>query len=400
MSRTTNKYQLTTQMKPITLCLSIILSASAFAQSKGKPFQLNGSISNGKVDTAIIAYTNAEGKYVHESSLIKNNKFVFKGTINEPAIASIVFRSKGQVVIENAKEREKDVRIFMDPAVMKVAVNLNDLAHPVMQGSKTQKEYEAYEASIEPVNQKIKELQKQLAVEKDSVAKKAIKSAINTCSAKTTDLTFEFIAKHPDSYVSVYQLAFYGQLKPFDTTKKVFASLSPAVQQTRIGTMIHKQIVAIEASLPGKEVGNFTSTDINGSTLSLADFKGKYLIIDFWASWCVPCRKSHPHLRAIYDKYKSQGLDIIGVADDDVRPQIWKKAVAQDSIGIWHHILSGTDQDKKMKGIENPDDLMERFGVTGLPTKFIVDPNGKILAKFIGDDAEGIDSELKKIFNF
>lgn len=387
-------------MKPITLCLAVMLSASAFAQSKAKPFQLKGSISNGKSDTAIISYTNAEGKYVHESSLIKNNKFNFKGSIEEPGSASLVFRSKGQVVNENGKEREKDVRIFIEPASMSIAVNLTNLEHPKMTGSKTQAEYEEYEASIEPVNQKIRALQKQLTTEKDSIAKRAMKSEISACSSKTSDLTFDFIAKHPDSYISVYMLAFYGQLKPFDTTKKVFASLSPEVQQTRIGTMIHKQIIAIEASSPGKVVDNFTSTDINGNSLSLADFKGKYLIIDFWASWCVPCRKSHPHLRAIYEKYKSKGLDIIGVADDDIRPQIWKKAVAQDSIGVWHHILSGTDQDKKMKGIANPDDLMERFGVTGLPTKFIVDPNGKILAKFIGDDAEGIDSELLKIFNY
>ncbi|MBV4355875.1 TlpA disulfide reductase family protein [Pinibacter aurantiacus] len=387
-------------MKPIILCFTLTLSASAFAQSKSKPFILNGSISNGKSDTAIISYTNAEGKYVHESSLIKNNKFSFKGKVEEPGSASLVFRTKGQVIDETKKEREKDVRIFIEPATMSVAVNLTDLAHPKMTGSKTQKEYEAYEASIEPVNQKIRTLQKQLADEKDSVARKAIKSQMSSYSAQTSDLTFDFIAKHPDSYISVYMFAFYGQLKPFDTTKKVFASLSPAMQQTRIGTMIHKQITAIEASSPGKAVDNFTSTDINGKQLSFADFKGKYLIIDFWASWCVPCRKSHPHLRTIFEKYKSKGLEIIGVADDDIRPQTWRKAVAQDSIGIWHHILSGSDQDKKMKGISNPDDLMERFGVTGLPTKFIVDPNGKILAKFIGDDAEGIDNELKKIFNY
>ena len=125
-------------------------------------------------------------------------------------------------------------------------------------------------------------------------------------------------------------------------------------------------------------------------------------MLDFWASWCVPCRKSNPHMIELYNKYKSKGFDVIGIADDDGKIAVWNAAVTKDGVGIWHNILRGLNMDMIMKHINNPDDLDERYGIASIPTKILIGPNGKILGRFgdsYGGTEEDMDKMLKSIFD-
>jgi thiol-disulfide isomerase/thioredoxin len=134
---------------------------------------------------------------------------------------------------------------------------------------------------------------------------------------------------------------------------------------------------------PGDVAGNFTSIDINGKTLKLSNYKGKYVLLDFWASWCVPCRKGSPHLIKLYHKYQAKGFDVIGISDDDTRQSQWRTAVKQDSTGLWHHILRG-------KAV----DLHQLYDIQSLPTKILIDPTGKIIGRY--GDEETTDDDLNK----
>ncbi|RYG08102.1 MAG: TlpA family protein disulfide reductase, partial [Chitinophagaceae bacterium] len=138
--------------------------------------------------------------------------------------------------------------------------------------------------------------------------------------------------------------------------------------------------------------------DIGGKPLSLADFKGKYVLLDFWASWCVPCREGNPHLKKLYAQYKNKGLEIIGVSDDDSKPYAWKAAVAQDQIGMWKHVLRGL----KRVGdtYDRTNDISENFGIHTLPTKILIDRNGKIVGRYGGggESDEAMDKKLAEIF--
>jgi thiol-disulfide isomerase/thioredoxin len=144
----------------------------------------------------------------------------------------------------------------------------------------------------------------------------------------------------------------------------------------------------------GSMAKDFTTTDIESNKLSLSDFKGKYVLLDFWASWCLPCRKLNPHLKELYATYKDKGFEVIGVSDDDRNPDAWKKAVVEDALP-WKHILRGA---KMVNG--RPDlsaDISAGFNISSLPTHVLIDPNGKIIGRYGGEGGEDHASLDKKL---
>jgi thiol-disulfide isomerase/thioredoxin len=179
-----------------------------------------------------------------------------------------------------------------------------------------------------------------------------------------------------------------------------YARLSEEAKSSLSGMRIKDQLDKMQAGSPGAMASNFTSTELRGGKLSLSDYKGKYVLIDFWASWCVPCRKGNPHLLALYAKYKEKGFEIIGVASDDGREDKWREAVEKDKIGVWKHVLRGYDQEKQMAGKKNEHDISENYGIVTLPTKILIDPEGKIIGRYGsgGEDEAAIDKKLAEIF--
>jgi thiol-disulfide isomerase/thioredoxin len=123
-------------------------------------------------------------------------------------------------------------------------------------------------------------------------------------------------------------------------------------------------------------------------------------LLDFWASWCVPCRKGNPHLLSLYSKYKDKGLEIIGVSDDDNNHEAWQKAVDKDGIGVWKHVLRGLDMKKRLAGEENESDISQYYGIHSLPTKILIDPNGIIIGRYGGggESDEAMDKKFAEIF--
>lgn len=145
-----------------------------------------------------------------------------------------------------------------------------------------------------------------------------------------------------------------------------------------------------------KDLGHLMEKrDVNGKVWGKSAFKGKYLLLDFWGSWCLPCRYSHPHLKDIYSKYKHKGLEILGVGYEksnnlDVARADFKKAIAEDKLE-WLQYLNQEEADKF--------DVVKSFGIAIFPTKILIDPSGKELARFKGGKND-MDQKLKELFGF
>lgn len=371
-----------------------------YAQQKLKnEFILQGTMLNRQDGLVYLSYQNMEGKYFRDSAFIKNGKFGFKGMISEPTMA--YFTTNAQV---RGMDDPNYTSFYLEPAVMKIVVRENEFKEAKISGSKTQREYEDLQLKSGKLRKRWKvvmdtlsEVNKRSNAEYQELKNWVLKPYIE----EMKEINWNFLRSHPNSYVSPMVLFSVAGDLTSDSLIMYYNRFPEKVKQTAYGKIIREELERRKIGVPGTIAANFTATDINGNKLTLADYKGKYVLIDFWASWCVPCRKGNPHLLAVYSKYKEKGFEIIGISDDDRNHEAWRKAVDQDKIGVWKHVLRGLDMDKKLKGQKNPNDISEGYGIATLPTKILIDANGNIIGRYgeSKEDVDAMDKKLEEIFN-
>ena len=234
------------------------------------------------------------------------------------------------------------------------------------------------------IKNKVRELVKTGADEKQIDKQK---NKIKALNKKNNDLILDFVKENPQHIMNAYILSREAPAMNYTTLKNGYESLGKKAKESEFGKKLYKRIVTqknAEASVEGKMAPDFEKVDENGKLIRLSDFRGKkYVLLDFWGSWCGACRASHPHLKDLYKEYKDKGLEIIGIADENNSRngrEKWLKAIEKDGIP-WIQILND-------EGIEKTD-VVELYGVTSFPTKILIDKEGKIIVKETGTRASG-----------
>ncbi len=392
------------------LIASSLLITSAQAQS----FSLSGTVEGQPSGYVYLNYPGGKGEERRtDSTKLQNGRFTFSGLLNGPAMSSLM--------LERPSEMSYDAdyaSLFLEPAKMTVTLKKGALRKAKLKGSRPQDDMELLEESRKPVNVHLAPLSAEYnklnneyiaarRAKKDSATQAELIARLDKVKEKMEPyyeqidaIDKDFIAKHPASYASAYLLRFRIGGMTLKEAETAYKNMAPAVQQSSFGMEIKKEVESLRGGSPGSVAHVFSKSDINGQPLSLNDFKGKYVLVDFWASWCGPCRKGNPHLKEVYAKYKEKGFEIIGISDDDSRPEDWKKAVAQDGIGMWKHVLRGLDMKKRQNNEPNPDDISDYYGIHSLPTKILIGPDGVIVGRYGGggENDEAMDKKLAEVF--
>ncbi|CAM3759452.1 TlpA disulfide reductase family protein [Flavobacterium chungbukense] len=390
--------------------LSLFLSVLNFKAVAQQKFHIDGTITgltNGKI------YTYKNNAVVPVE--VKNGKFQIDGDMSEP-VYNLSLLKDSEI---NYRDQKTFTYVLAESGAQTLKINYSDFRKSVLTGSKTQDDSYRYDAIRDKIMKKYKKefdkvevLHKKLddavAAKKDEKTTEAIKYEINDAKEflepaykEITDATLKFMKDNPKSYFSMSTLLYYLNGMTYDEAKVYYDSFNPLYKNTESGKYLWAEIEKMKKGIPGVPAGPFNTTDINGKPLKLEDFKGKYVLIDFWASWCVPCRKGNPHLLKLYAEYKPKGLEILGVSDDDKNEDKWKKAVEKDGIGVWRHVLRGLQyKEGSHERINIDQDISEGYNIHSLPTKILVDPNGIIVARYDGGEADDkkMDEDLAKIF--
>ena len=191
--------------------------------------------------------------------------------------------------------------------------------------------------------------------------------------------TMEFIRNNPDSYIAVMKLAEHYIWFDENETEDIYSRFPANLKGNSYGRIIAQRLKRSQDFRIGMPAKNFEKKDMNGKTVSLEELRGKYVLLDFWGSWCAPCRASHPHLKELYEKYKKQVV-FINVAQENVKDQnearkLWKTAVKEDGL-TWTQILNNEGRETC--------DMIRLFNIYSFPTKVLIDPNGIVVARMVG----------------
>jgi len=377
--------------KRITLLLAVALIWATAIQAQGK-FSIHGTLQN------------ADGQKVYlctdestDSATIINGKFTLQGKIDVPFLnGTLSLGSPTDYMNENKWQ------IAIEPSDIHVTGNAKGKESICIIGGTAQEELNRIQKETNVFLKSFMELEKSYYTQQDQSAKDSISRLQENYRTQYKEYCENYMRTRTDSYyASQYLYMLMGHMT-YEELKATWDNFSPNVQKYGINAQqIKSELETLAKVRPGKLAPDFTTKDINGKTFTLSSLKGKVVIIDFWASWCIPCRKSNPHMRALYAKYHSKGLDMVYVSDDDSNPNKWKDAVEKDQLigDGFHHVLRGLKVDKAKQTFDKTNDISDKYAIHFLPTKYLIDKNGNIVCKINeGEDAK-LAAQIEQLLN-
>ena len=342
-------------------------------QVMGQGFTIQGEVS-GVESGKVTLQARGGDKY---ATGIENGKFTLKGKVGEAVIHTLRIegvRGSAQIFVENAK--------------MKFSADKDNLRGATVSGSKSHDVYAKHNILMGALSEKTKPLS-----EAYTIARKAentaemdkIKKQFDKVNEERTAISEAFIKDNNKSVTSAYILSSMGsRYKDPAQLEAAINSLDASLNNSKYVIGLKKTLLIAKKTAVGVMAMNFTQNDVNDKPVSLSDFRGKVVLVDFWAAWCGPCRGENPNVVVAYNKYKSKGFTVLGVSLDKDKAK-WLEAIEKDGL-TWTQVSD-------LKYWDN--EVSTMYGIRGIPANILVGKDGKILAKNLRGDA--LHEKLAKI---
>ena len=365
----------------------LLIHAFAANAQTLKPFTIEGDITGitDKIDSIHLSFT-TEGKQSDLAFPVNKGRFMIKGDISQPAIALIYyFASADTVRIKFQSTQNTSAKIFIQSGKMNFKSGLT-ISDNTLSGSPYDADFKEMEKKANDFGVKWGVEFERCMLEKDTIQRQQkLNALLDSSRVYPVKIWIPYLDSHPQS-----PLVFYGitEMMRFNhnfqgqNIAPIYDRLSPEMKNSYEG----KRLKAIIATGNGSIAPEFSQADTAGVMVSLSSFRGKYVLLDFWGSWCVFCRKESPNLIKNFEKYKDKGFTIISIAADDDKKK-WMGAIHKDNVGRWNHLSD-------LKGMKN--EVSKLYCISSYPSNFLIGPDGKIIAQNLRGEA--LDSKLAEIF--
>jgi peroxiredoxin len=358
------------------LIVVLLMPLVIFAQTTKKA----GFIINGKLDgftngTEIKLIQNGEAVEMTKTKLLEG-KFVLKGNVKEPVLCYLIIGT------------EKPVEIYVENGSIsikgkKAVSNVFEIS-----GSVSHKEFTNFTKTFIPMAQQLNSLANTINSTMPGAQRDSLMKTYDTTQKNIQKEIDKFITEKKKSAVAAFILsATFDFNQDVVVLDKRFNLLDASVKKSESGKRLEQFIAEKRVGAIGTEAMDFTQPDTTGNPVSLSSFRGKYVLVDFWASWCGPCRNENPNVVENFNKFKAKNFTVLGVSlDRPGRKDAWVQAINEDNL-TWTHVSD-------LQWWNNA--AAKLYHIQGIPQNILIDPQGKIVAKNLrGPDLE---AKLCEIF--
>lgn len=367
-------------------------------------YEIKGNVAGVNSGKAVLSVTDPENMAFSDTVEITDGRFNFTGEVKD-VLYSVVFilpeddtpSAATGFYLENAPitlsldiqqvDEQYGYRRFLNGEIKGGAnTKLSDRFSEVSDSIRAQPKYEAYRQawkSLEPLRDGDQQIYK-AAYDK---VKTDTEADAENLQKESKEAAIKLAYAHPDVEYSANILSFFSSRMTLAEIEEIFNRFTPKVRDSYMAGRIREEIAGLKAVAPGQPAPDFTLQQPDGSSFTLSGLKGKYVLLDFWASWCGPCRASVPELKELYGKYKGKGLEIVGVTNDS-KKENWLKAIEEDK-SAWIHVID------EFPVKHRPARVATLYAIPYLPSYYLIGPDGIMIGRM--EKAE-LKEKLKEIF--